>query len=81
VTYENEINELRREIDAVDREIIKRISNLSQVIKKFERRSSSIQDYNLSNIGKMANEHLDSKNTSRIFEEISNLLNTQELNS
>ena len=83
MTYDKDIKELRRKIDRIDSEIFNNILTLSKVINIY--RQCSALDYDwfseLSNIEKLANEkNLDSKRISKIFEEIRNLIRTQELN-
>ena len=83
MTYDKDIIELRRKIDRIDSEIFNNILTLSKVINIYRQYNALDYDWfsELSNIEKLANEkNLDSKRISKIFEEIRNLIRTQELN-
>ena len=83
MTYDKDIKELRRKIDRIDSEIFNNILTLSKVINIYRQYGALDYDWfsELSNIEKKKKKkNLDSKRISKIFEEIRNLIRTQELN-
>ena len=81
MTYDKEINGLRRKIENIDREILIKISELSAVIKHLKLKSEykcGLQFFNWDNIENLAREkNLDSKMVSEVFKEIRQLIETQ----
>jgi hypothetical protein len=81
LTYDKEINGLRRKIENIDREIIIKIFELSHGFKHLELESEydyGLQLLNWGNIDNIARDkNLDSKRVSEVFKEIRKLIEKQ----
>jgi hypothetical protein len=81
VTYDKEINRLRRKIESIDREILIKISELSEIIKHLKLKSEFDYGHQFLNWGKLEilvkEKNLDSKRTSEVFKKIRHLIEGQ----
>jgi chorismate mutase len=82
--YETEIYKLRRQIDKLDNELLKKILKLSQLVKNCKQNINSKTEYipfANSELMKLARKKdLDENAILRIFKEITQLIEAQELN-
>jgi chorismate mutase len=84
VTYNTETNDLRRQIDKLDHEIIDKIVELSKLINCYKHKNNqntgykNSLDFDIKNLARQKN--LDEKSVSKIFKEILQLIEDKRVN-